>query len=433
VSITNTGFNPSALSSVLRGSLVTWTNNGTGQHTVTDSTSMGLFDSGPLDTGQTYTQMFVGAGVYSYSSTVDSGMTGSVKVPVAISPTTVTPGQSYTVTWAAQSPPSGYVYDVQYKVPNGASWVNWQVDVTTMSAGVATDAGTIQGKWLYRARIQRVSNGATSDWSATTGVTVTNQDVTPPTVTITSGPTNPTTSTSATFTYTADETATFSCAIDGGAYASCPGTGKTYSGLAKGKHSFAVKGTDTAGNVSTPVPWDWYISKVVTATISDAGFSPAQLAPAFGTTIRWTNTGTQPHTVTDTSGVALFDSGPIPPGGTFEFFFDGASTYSVTSTLDTAMNQTIMVAPRVSPTSGTVTTPFTVTWAALPPPPSLLFDVLVKRPGTAGYQVWLLGSTGTSAVFTPDRGTGTYSFVAYVRNLANLTEGFSPKVSITVS
>jgi plastocyanin len=352
---------------------------------------------------------------------------------VAISPTLVVPGQPYTVTWAAQAAPAGYVFDVQYKEPTGSSWINWRTDVTTTNEVVHTNAGTIQGKWQYRARIQRVSNGTTSGWSATTGVTVTAADVTPPNVTITSKPDSPTTSKSATFTYIADEPATFTCSLDGVAFASCPPGGITYTDLAKGYHSFRVKGTDTAGNVSTPLTYNWYVSKLVTATVSDAGFSPASLNPAFGATVQWTNTGSQPHTVTDSSAVGLFDSGPIPPGGTFEFFFNGASTYKVTSTLDTGMTQQVKVPLNVSPRSGTTSTPFTVTWAALTPPPNYLFDVLVKRPGNSRYDLWQLGNTGTTEQFVPDGGTGTYSFVAYLRNLANDSLAFSPQVSITVN
>jgi plastocyanin len=433
VSITDAGFDPQSLASVTRGSLVQWTNNGSNQHTVTDASAMGLFDSGPIGPGQTFTQMFIAGGVFSYTSTLDPGSSGEVKVPVGISPTTVQKGQPYTVTWAAQPAPADFVFDVQYKDPDDASWVDWKTDVTNLNATVTTNANTMPGKWLYRARIQRVSSGATSAWSSSSGVTVAAGDVTAPVTTITGGPTSPTTDKTATFTYVANEPATFQCAIDGGAFTSCPPSGKTYSNLAKGTHNFGVRATDNAGNVGDPDTYSWYVSKVVTASITDAGFDVATLNVGMGATVRWTNNGTAPHTVTDSSAVALFDSGPILPGGTFEFFFDGASTYNVTSTLDTGFAQAVQVKPTVSPTTGTVTTPFTITFAAIPPPPTLLFDVLVKRPGVQVYQLLFLGETDTSAVFVPDRGTGVYSFVVYARNLANDTEAISPKVSITVS
>jgi acetyl esterase/lipase/plastocyanin len=432
VSITNTGFNPSALSSVLRGSLVTWTNNGTGQHTVTDSSGMSLFNSGSLPQGRTFTQSFVGAGIYPYTSTTDSQMNGKVKVPIAISPTTLAPGQSYTVTWGATAPPSGYSFDVQFKKPGGTSWKNWQNAVTTTSAVVSTSTNTAQGTWNYRGRLRKNANAATSNWSATAAVTVTIADVTPPSVTITSGPSSPSTSSSATFTYAADETVTFACAIDGGAFASCPATGVTYSALAVGSHTFGAQATDGAGNVSSPMTWTWYISNTAGAAVSESGFTPGTLTVPFGTTVQWTNTGTQPHTVTDSGPVALFDSGSIAPTGIFQFFFNGASTYTVASAIDAGVTQSVKVPPQVSPAAGTTTTSFTVSWAALAPPPNLLFDVYIKRPGSSSVVLWQLGNSGTSAQFVPDAGPGTYSFLVRLRNLADVAEPFSPAVSISV-
>src|SRR5439155_1992398 len=55
-------------------------------------------------------------------------------------------------------------------------------------------------------------------------------DATKPTVTITSGPSNPTTQTTATFTFTASESVTFTCQMDSGTPATCTSP-KTYTGL----------------------------------------------------------------------------------------------------------------------------------------------------------------------------------------------------------
>jgi hypothetical protein len=85
------------------------------------------------------------------------------------------------------------------------------------------------------------------------------------------------------------------------------------------------------------------------------------------------------------------------------------------------------------PSTGTTTTSFTVTWAAMTPPPDLLFDVYLKRPGATQFIRWKLGATGTSAQFVPDAGPGKYSFYARMRSIADITEGNSPQVSITVN
>ncbi len=60
------------------GKTVTWANKDTTTHTVTGTT--GLFDSGILSPGQTYTHTFAQAGVYSYYCTLHSWMKGNVTV-----------------------------------------------------------------------------------------------------------------------------------------------------------------------------------------------------------------------------------------------------------------------------------------------------------------------------------------------------------------
>jgi hypothetical protein len=85
-------------------------------------------------------------------------------------------------------------------------------------------------------------------------------DTTPPQTTIDSGPAATTTDTSATFTFSADETgSTFECSLDGTAFAACVSPA-TYTGLAVGPHTFAVRAVDVAGNVDpTPASHAWTV------------------------------------------------------------------------------------------------------------------------------------------------------------------------------
>jgi Ca2+-binding RTX toxin-like protein len=85
-------------------------------------------------------------------------------------------------------------------------------------------------------------------------------DRTPPDTTITSPAPNPT-STGASFAFTATEAASsFACSLDGSAFAACSSP-KTYSSLAQGSHTFAVKATDAAGNTDpTAATRTWTIS-----------------------------------------------------------------------------------------------------------------------------------------------------------------------------
>jgi plastocyanin len=64
--------------SVSPGSTVTWVNQDEEPHTVTSET--GLFASGGLDTGQTYSFKFDKAGVYKYRCSIHPQMTASVTV-----------------------------------------------------------------------------------------------------------------------------------------------------------------------------------------------------------------------------------------------------------------------------------------------------------------------------------------------------------------
>lgn len=60
------------------GKTVTWANKDTTAHTVTSTT--GLFDSGILNPGQTWSHTFTQTGIYSYYCTLHSWMKGNVTV-----------------------------------------------------------------------------------------------------------------------------------------------------------------------------------------------------------------------------------------------------------------------------------------------------------------------------------------------------------------
>jgi len=76
VTIVDFGFNPGTIT-VKAGTTVTWTNTGV-THTVTSNT--GLFDSGHLGSGDTFTFTFSKAGTYAYHCAIHSAMEGEVTV-----------------------------------------------------------------------------------------------------------------------------------------------------------------------------------------------------------------------------------------------------------------------------------------------------------------------------------------------------------------
>ena len=80
VTIQNFAFTPQTLT-VKVGTTVTWTNNDSAPHTVTSASSMstsatrtGLFDSGTLNPGQTFSFTFAKPGTYFYECTIHFAM-----------------------------------------------------------------------------------------------------------------------------------------------------------------------------------------------------------------------------------------------------------------------------------------------------------------------------------------------------------------------
>src|SRR4029079_15202270 len=107
------------------GNTVLWTNIGPSTHTVTDNSGMGLFASGPIPNGGTFSFPFAAAGIYLYHCTIHAQMTGKATVPITISPTTGGGTQTFTIGWASVTAPAGYTYEAQIKRPGSTQWTTW--------------------------------------------------------------------------------------------------------------------------------------------------------------------------------------------------------------------------------------------------------------------------------------------------------------------
>jgi plastocyanin len=66
---------------------------------------------------------------------------------------------------------------------------------------------------------------------------------------------------------------------------------------------------------------------VVSVSIVDFAFTPKTITVPVGTTVRWTNNGNAPHTVTSTSSPKAFDSGTLNSGDTFQHTFTTAGQF----------------------------------------------------------------------------------------------------------
>lgn len=81
-------------------------------------------------------------------------------------------------------------------------------------------------------------------------------------------------------------------------------------------------------------------------SIEGFAFVPDPILVAPGTTVRWTNNDSVPHTVTsDPAG--LFDSGTLEPGESFEYRFDDPGTYPYLCTIHPTMTGTVIVSDQI--------------------------------------------------------------------------------------
>jgi plastocyanin len=89
----------------------------------------------------------------------------------------------------------------------------------------------------------------------------------------------------------------------------------------------SVDAPPAAPAAATPVAPAPAATTSVAATVVDNRFQPATLSIGVGTTVTWTNAGTNLHTLTSADG--LFESGVLQPGQTFSYTFSQPGTYQL--------------------------------------------------------------------------------------------------------
>ena len=187
--------------------------------------------------------------------------------------------------------------------------------------------------------------------------------------------------------------------------------------------------TQVSGAGSLPL-----VAHLCPISVTGDGFKPVSSRVGQGTTAVWTfaQGNAQSHTVTDSSGIGLFDSGMRGAGGSFVVDLPGAGSYPYLDQTSGASGR-VAVPVLASPPAGGVGTTFTVTWSDEQAPDDLVFDVQVRRPGAAWVD-WKTGQGGRSATFIPDAGPGTYSFRCRVRDEGTgAHSNWSPSASILVT
>src|SRR5215208_1352612 len=105
VSIKNFAFNPpNATATVSPGTTVTWVNNDQVPHTVTATNPAGVFDSGTLQPGQSYSFALDKAGTYAYHCNIHPDMTATFTVSGASASPSASASASPSASASATSP-----------------------------------------------------------------------------------------------------------------------------------------------------------------------------------------------------------------------------------------------------------------------------------------------------------------------------------------
>ena len=172
-----------------------------------------------------------------------------------------------------------------------------------------------------------------------------------------------------------------------------------------------------------------FLSRLAPVIVGDPAFSPAPQQQGQTVIASWRiswNSHTD-HSVTDETGLGLFDSGLQPPGTVFRHRFDGAGTYTATDK-QTGSSGDIQVPILVWPAWGDVHRTFTVRAARSAAPPGYVYETEVQRPGSGTWSMW---KTGNINGFVPDAGTGQYAFRSRLRRKSNnAVSGWSPAATI---
>lgn len=178
-------------------------------------------------------------------------------------------------------------------------------------------------------------------------------------------------------------------------------------------------------------------ASTINVSMVNFSFTPDPGKVKIGDIVKWTNsTTTTNHTSTQDSPLALWDSGTVPPAGTFSFTLTAAGLYPYHCIFHSSigMKGTIGARDKVVPTSGPVGTMFKVTVASIVAPAGFVYDVQKANPG-GGFTDWMIGVTTMSVTFdSTGQATGVYKFRSRLRRTSNgSTSGYSPGIPATVT
>jgi plastocyanin len=157
--------------SIRLGDTITWENQVENMHTTTDQGQLQLWDSGLMDLGDTFSYTVTAAGTYPYFCRLHEryGMFGTLQVKVQASPPSGPVGTVFTITVATVAAPDGFVYDIQKRDAGGLfrKWIS-----TTEVSATFDSTGQVPGRYRFRSRLRRLSDGGATAYSPAATVRV---------------------------------------------------------------------------------------------------------------------------------------------------------------------------------------------------------------------------------------------------------------------
>jgi plastocyanin len=198
---------------------------------------------------------------------------------------------------------------------------------------------------------------------------------------------------------------------------------------ATGQARVVAKGSmppGTPGRIQGAPPGEVHVA------VSDFRFEPAEPLVDVGGTLTFDFVGPSHHTATDASGLDLYDSGSVGPGGpSTSFVFMAAGTYRFTCFPHPWMGGRVIVPLSVSPSAGGVGDTFTMTWAGARAPSGFVYDVQRRRLGQ-GWSAWRTGVLAKLGRLVP-KAVGVVLFRARLREIGAGRSDWSRQASILVS
>jgi plastocyanin len=161
----NFGFNARTVKIPL-GDSVRWRNQTSTDHTST-ANQFNLWNRALPGPSTSTAVSFKRAGTFAYHCAIHPDMKGKVQVRLRVTPTSGTTSTAFVVRVATENAPTGFQHQVQRRRA-GQAFAQW---MTTTGQTLAFNAPST-GRWDFRARLRRVSDGTVSGWSPVLAVTV---------------------------------------------------------------------------------------------------------------------------------------------------------------------------------------------------------------------------------------------------------------------